>query len=180
MTGPGLSHSVAAFLSFHVGYCREVFSGGRFELTASALVELTSPSSSQAESKAESLEGIQTDIWKHYGMGAGSCFLLFWPLVSVVAGEMANSTALVFACDQLSSIPARNLTLAWYILDFNFPWFRVCDPPTHLSSWSTNTFAAFLHTERYLAEFHSWVLDLDTCNIKEIKCSWIFFWTSSA
>lgn len=119
------------------------------------LVQLTSPSSSQTESKVESPEGVQSDKRKYYGIGAGSYFLLFWPIVSAVVGEMANSTALIFACNKLSSTPARNFILSWWVLEFNFQWFRICDPPVHLSSWSTKAFAASRHhTERYLAEFH--------------------------
>lgn len=49
---------------------------------------------------------------KHDGIGAGSYFLPFWPVVSAVVGEMANSTALIFARNKLSSNPARNLSLA--------------------------------------------------------------------
>lgn len=70
-------------------------------------------SSSHAESKAGSPDGIQSDKKNHDGIGAGRYFLPFWPVVSAVVGEMANSTALIFARNKLSSNPARNLSLAW-------------------------------------------------------------------
>lgn len=40
---------------------------------------------------------------------------------------MLNSTAVILACDKLSSTSARIFILAWQVLEFNFRWFRICD-----------------------------------------------------
>lgn len=152
-------------LSQHApGYCGEVSPEDRFELSVWAF-------SHAAENMPEQLtywaqgwkpESIKSDKQKCYGIGAGSYFLLFWPIVSAVVGEMANFTALIFACNKLSSTPARNFTLGWWVLEFNFQWLRICDPEAHLNSGSTRTFFSSLHhAVRYLAEFHFQVLELE-------------------
>lgn len=118
MSGPGPSHSAAAFIFSHHTVCHhgETSSEGRFEPSSWAIAE-SKPEQPWAahmlNPRLEALMVFKVIKKNHDGIGAGSYFLPFWPVVSAVVGEMANSTALIFARNKLSSNPARNLSLAW-------------------------------------------------------------------